>query len=57
MFRRLFAIETAAIRNAAEQGADRYDGQAPSLVDSLRDLARPMGAPSYYGLSSTRVAA
>ena len=57
MFRRLFAIETAAIRNVAEQGADRYDGQAPSAFDSLRDLARPMGTPSYCGFASTRVAA
>ena len=57
MFRRLFAIETAAIRNAVEQAADHYDASASSVVDSLRDLARPMAAPFYYGLASTRVAA
>ena len=57
MFRRLFAIETAAIRNAVEQTVDRHDGQASSVVDSLRDLARPMAATFHYGLASTRVAA
>ncbi len=57
MFRRLFAIETAAIQNAVEQEPGRYDGLMLPQVDSFRDPARPMAMPAYYGMVSARVAA
>ncbi len=56
MFRRLFAIETAAIQSAVEQASGRYDNLMPSPVDSFRDPARPMAMPAYYGMVSARVA-
>ncbi len=57
MFRRLFAIETAAIQNAVEQASGRYDNQALPPIDSFRDPARAMAMPAFYGMVSTRVTA
>ena len=56
MFRRLFAIETAAIQDI-EQASARYEGQTLPPVDSFRDPVRPMALPAYYGMVSARVAA
>ena len=54
MFRRLFAIETAAIRNDIEHAADRYDSPTLPQIDSFRDPARPMAMPAYYGAAALR---
>ena len=53
MFRKLFALETAALQ-ASEDSQLRQEQPAYPLGDSLRDLARFTAIPSRYGMWSTR---
>lgn len=54
MFRRLFAIETAALRAHADDEAARQDHSDVPPHEQLRDLARYAATPSRYGMWSSR---
>ena len=54
MFRKLFALETAALHASEDAAQLRQDQPAHPLGDSLRDLARLTATPSRYGMWSTR---
>ena len=54
MFRRLFALETAAIQNDVEHAAYRYDIPTLPQIDSFRDPVRPMAMPACYGAVALR---
>ena len=56
MFRRLFAIETAALRLQADEAALHQDAPAYRPGESLRDPARFASPPSCYGIWSSRAA-
>lgn len=54
MFRRLFAIETAALRS--DDTALHGDRLVHPVGESLRDATRFASTPSCYGIWSTRAA-
>ena len=54
MFRKLFALETAALHASEDAVQIRQEQPAHPLGDSLRDLARFTAIPSRYGMWSTR---
>lgn len=56
MFRRLFAIETAALQSHADDVASHHDHLVHPVGESLRDMARFVSTPSCYGMWSTRAA-
>lgn len=56
MFRRLFAIETAAIQTRFNEASGCHDQTEHGMGESLRDLARSAATPSCYGMWSARTA-
>ena len=56
MFRRLFAIETAAIKTRADETMLRQDALSHPPGESLRDLSRFASTPSSCGIWSSRAA-
>ena len=55
MFRRLFAIETAALRASTEDNsASRQELSDYTPSEMLRDVSRFVGTPSRYGMWSSR---
>lgn len=56
MFRRLFAIETAALQTHIDSQALRQDQGGQSTGDGLRDLSRSAATPSCYGMWASRAA-
>ena len=56
MFRRLFALETAAILTRADDAAPRQDMPSHPPGESLRDLSRFAATPCSYGIWSSRAA-
>ncbi len=56
MFRRLFAIETAALQTRADETTLRQDMPSYPPGESLRDLSRFASTPSSYGIWSSRAA-
>ncbi|WP_419730105.1 hypothetical protein [Lichenicola sp.] len=54
MFRRLFAIETAALQASREENAPRQEASDYTPGEMLRDVSRFVGTPSRYGMWASR---
>ena len=54
MFRRLFAIETAALKANSEDTSSRQEQSDYTPNEMLRDVSRFVGTPSRYGMWSSR---
>ena len=54
MFRRLFAIETAALQIRDDEVSLREEQPAHPFGESFRDLSRYTAIPSRYGMWSSR---
>lgn len=56
MFRRLFAIETAALQTDIDNQALRQDQGGQIMGNGLRDMSRSAATPSCYGMWASRAA-
>lgn len=54
MFRRLFAIETAALQASKEDTSSRQEPSDYTPGEMQRDVSRLVGTPSRYGMWASR---